>query len=251
MKKIYLLPNLFTTGNFFCGIFAMTLTMRSDYFHAALLIVLAGVFDFLDGYIARLSKSTSKFGVEYDSLTDLLTFGIAPSFLIYKMALLDVGARWGLGITFLYAVCSALRLARFNAKLVPSEKKEFSGIPTTASAIFLAATILVALEYGYSKLLNGLPALEIILAALMVSNIPYPSADVIWSLSRKHPFFYLVGCVLSLAGIIFMSELFLFWVSLFYVVFGLYKAITPKIKKLWLEHFMSKNDLDVGEKRGP
>ena len=234
MKKIYLLPNLFTTGNFFCGILSIVLSIQGHFSQAAFLIILAAFLDFLDGFIARLSKTTSLFGKEYDSLTDLVAFGIAPAVLVYIMIFIDKG-RWGLGITFLYTVSCALRLARFNARLSGDEKKEFNGMPTTASAIILAASVLVAVDYNKTLLLYFIPVLELLLAGLMVSNIPYPSVAQLSILKQKHPFVYLAGAVLTFGGIVFFAELFLFVGGIMYIVYGIYYDIRPKAQKILLK----------------
>lgn len=228
MKKIYLLPNLFTSANFLCGITSIIMSTKERYFHAAILIIFATFFDFLDGFIARISRTTSLFGKEYDSLTDMVTFGIAPAMLIYLMELSHMG-RWGLGITFLYSVAGALRLARFNSKLSGDEKKEFSGMPTTASALILASGVLTTLKLEYAFLHHLIPVLEILFAGLMVSNIPYFAFGQIGLLRLKHPFVYLACAVLSLGGLIFMAELFLFVVGIAYAFWGIYREISPKI----------------------
>ncbi|MDD5644950.1 MAG: CDP-alcohol phosphatidyltransferase family protein [bacterium] len=122
MKRIYVLPNLITTANFLCGIIAFMCVYNGRIKQAALLVFLAMVFDFFDGSIARIQGSYSNFGMEYDSLADLVSFGIAPMFIVYAVVLSNMG-RVGMGIAFLYCTCAALRLARFNTQISsPSEK---------------------------------------------------------------------------------------------------------------------------------
>src|SRR3954467_9324650 len=113
MRKIYLIPNFVTTANMFCGFYSMIASIHGDFLGAAWAIMAAGIFDMLDGRIARLAKATSQFGVEYDSLSDLVSFGIAPGILVYQWALRPYD-RLGILAAFLYMTCGALRLARFN-----------------------------------------------------------------------------------------------------------------------------------------
>ena len=115
IRGIYILPSLFTTGNLFCGFWAIISVFQEKFFYAAVAILLASVFDVLDGKVARLSGATSKFGVQYDSLADLVSFGIAPALLAYSWALRPYG-RFGWLAAFLFVVCGALRLARFNVQ---------------------------------------------------------------------------------------------------------------------------------------
>jgi len=125
-KGVYILPNLFTTGNLFCGFWAIVSVFQEKFFFAAIAILLACVFDVLDGKVARLSGATSKFGVQYDSLSDLVSFGVAPALLAYSWALRPYG-RFGWLAAFLFVVCGALRLARFNVMSSAGEVKYFRG----------------------------------------------------------------------------------------------------------------------------
>lgn len=210
MKKIYILPNLFTSANFFCGILSLTLALDGKYSYAAIAILAGIFFDILDGPIARWNKSTSKFGLEYDSLSDLITFGVAPMVLLYRMVLCQLGAhgRIGLGIAFLYSVCAALRLARYNTRSNNrGAKKQFMGLPTPSAAGFLSSYVLLLSYYGVADLyLKYVPVLMIGVSYLMVSNIAYPSA-INPHMLRKKPFIYLVAALLILASItLFVHE---------------------------------------------
>ncbi|HUP55894.1 MAG TPA: CDP-diacylglycerol--serine O-phosphatidyltransferase, partial [Bdellovibrionota bacterium] len=113
MRKIYIVPNIVTTANMFCGFYSIVASMKSDFSAAAWAIVAASIFDMLDGRIARLAKATSEFGVQYDSLSDLISFGVAPAILLFQWALLPFD-RLGWLAAFLFTACGALRLARFN-----------------------------------------------------------------------------------------------------------------------------------------
>jgi CDP-diacylglycerol--serine O-phosphatidyltransferase len=146
MKRgIYILPNLFTTGNLLCGFWAIISVFQEKYFYSAVAILTASVFDILDGKVARLSGATSKFGVQYDSLADLISFGITPAVLAYSWALRPYG-RFGWLAAFLFVVCGALRLARFNIQSASGEVKYFKGLPIPAAASMIALTILLYLR---------------------------------------------------------------------------------------------------------
>ncbi len=180
-QGIYILPNLFTSINLFLGFYAIIQVFKaftSDnpelYKLAALAIIVATVFDTLDGKIARLTKTTSHFGQEYDSLADLSTFGLAPAILLYAWGLSNFGKAGWLAV-FLYFACVALRLARFNVQSKSIEKNRFQGLPCPAAAGLIAALVLIkpsfVLETRYDMLY--VLFLPYLLAILMVSNIPY------------------------------------------------------------------------------
>ena len=140
-RGIYILPNLFTTGSLFCGFFSIIAAFNGDFSKAAVAIVVSGAFDWLDGRIARMSNTMSRFGEEYDSLADLISFGVAPGVLIYTWALIPFG-RVGWLAAFLYVACAALRLARFNVDSGRVGLKYFEGMPTPGAGGMIAATVL-------------------------------------------------------------------------------------------------------------
>lgn len=219
MKKIYLLPNLFTTGNLLCGVTSMAMTARGDFFTASWLILAAMFFDLMDGLIARLTRATSSFGVQYDSLCDLVSFGLAPSLMIYFLALIDLG-RVGIAVVFVYAACSALRLARFNSQFNTKEKRSFTGMPTPAAAGLLASLVLFLKEYGLMDLIRFVPGVMVLISALMVSTIRYPSFKSL-NFKVRQPFFYLVCAILAFFTAVFHTELFLLGGFVGYLVLGL------------------------------
>ena len=141
-KGVYLIPNFFTTGNVFSGFYAIIAAFNQDFLLAAIAILVATVFDALDGLIARLTRTTSRFGVEYDSLADLVSFGVAPGLLIYSWALSSYG-RIGWVAAFLYVVCGTLRLARFNVQVSTVESKKFIGLPIPAAACMIATLVML------------------------------------------------------------------------------------------------------------
>lgn len=219
-KGVYILPNLFTTGNLFCGFWAIISVFQEKFFYAAIAILLASVFDVLDGKVARLSGATSKFGVQYDSLSDLISFGVAPALLAYSWALRPY-ERFGWLAAFLFVVCGALRLARFNVMSASGETKYFKGLPIPAAATMIALTILLYLrliETGWIKDIVILVMIYV-LAFLMVSNIRYSSFKEL-DLARRKPFSIFMFVVLSLIVIIMEPVLVLFGFVLLYIFSG-------------------------------
>jgi CDP-diacylglycerol--serine O-phosphatidyltransferase len=219
-RGIYILPNLFTTGNLFCGFWAIISVFEEKFFYAAVAILLACVFDILDGKVARLSGATSKFGVQYDSLADLVSFGIAPAVLAFSWALRPYG-RFGWLAAFLFVVCGALRLARFNVQSTSGEIKYFKGLPIPAAASMIAMTILLYLrliETGWVKDIVILVMIYV-LAFLMVSNIRYFSFKEL-DLARRKPFSLFIFVILSMIVIIMEPTLMLFGFVLLYVFSG-------------------------------
>ena len=147
-KGVYILPNLVTSAGLFAGFYSIIATLNHDYRLAAIMILVSQLCDALDGRIARLTSSASSFGVQYDSLADLIAFGVAPGILVYTWALRPWG-RWGWLAATLYVTCGALRLARFNVQYGSVERRHFVGLPIPAAADVIAATVLL---YYY---LNG------------------------------------------------------------------------------------------------
>ncbi len=181
-RGMYLLPSLITAGNLLCGVFAIFVAFNGEYHMAAMLIVAATLLDGVDGAVARLTHTTSQFGVEFDSLADVVSFGVAPAALVYVSALAPWGTWGGLGAA-LFAVCGALRLARFNVQTLTAEKSYFTGLPIPAAAAMVAATIfmyrMLGLEGTGSKPVV-FTVIACVLAGLMVSNFRY------FSLKQHH-----------------------------------------------------------------
>ena len=175
-KAIHILPSLFTTGNVFCGFYAFVAVLNEDFYYAAWAIVIGMIFDGLDGRIARMTKTTSAFGMQYDSLADIITFGMAPAFLAYSWVLKPFG-RLGWMAAFLFLLCTALRLARFNVSPGHYEGR-FEGLPSPAAAGVVLSWVLFAGWLGENGRSLGAPAtLSALglaaLGALMGSPIPY------------------------------------------------------------------------------
>jgi CDP-diacylglycerol--serine O-phosphatidyltransferase len=140
-KGIYLLPNLFTSASLFCGFYSIIASFKEYFVSAAVAVLVAWIFDGLDGRVARLTNTTSKFGAEYDSLADVIAFGIAPSLLAYSWSL-SIYGKLGWIVAFLFVLCGALRLARYNIQIGLIESKVFNGLPIPAAAGVVATTII-------------------------------------------------------------------------------------------------------------
>jgi CDP-diacylglycerol--serine O-phosphatidyltransferase len=195
-RGIYVLPNLVTTASLFCGFYAVIAAIQGDFFRAALSVLIAAVLDGLDGRIARITRTTSAFGIQYDSLSDLIAFGLAPAVLVFLWALRPFN-RFGWVAAFLYVVCGALRLARFNVQAGQGGNQYFVGLPIPAAASIVAATILFIYQVGGTGSTGYLVILIMIyvLSFLMVSNIPYPSFKGL-KLAERRSFNFLVAAVL-------------------------------------------------------
>lgn len=225
MKKgIYILPNSLTLCGMFAGFYAMVATLGGNYVHASWAIIIAGLFDGIDGWVARLTGSTTKFGIELDSLSDVIAFGVAPSVLLYKWTLSSFG-RLGAAAAFLFVACGALRLARYNVQMGSEEKKHFTGMPIPAAAFIVASMVLfyAELDIEHSKSFYAL-FIVFICAALMVSTMKFHSQKEM-NLGRRKPFWILVGVVLFLAVFIMHPELTLFIMGVLYLISGPAEAL--------------------------
>lgn len=231
---IYILPNLVTTGNLFCGFFAIIQAIKGQFLFAAYAIVAAAVFDQLDGRLARLTRSTSKFGAEYDSLCDLVSFGVAPATILYLWSLNPFG-RLGWVVCFLYVACGALRLARFNVQVGVVEKNYFQGLPIPMAAGIVASSVLafqdLEVDANGSYLLLVMTAL---LAFVMVSTFRYRSFKDL-DLKERLPFRYLILGVVVLVAVALRPEVMLFVLFFGYAslgaVFGIFR-LGKNVRKL-------------------
>lgn len=216
---IYVLPNLLTTANMFFGFFAIIYSIKGEFLMASYAIVAASVFDLLDGRVARLTGATSEFGAEYDSLCDLISFGLAPSLILFLWALQPFG-RIGWMAAFFYVACGALRLARFNVQKTVIDKAFFQGLPIPMAAGIVASSVLAFNDLGFeaskSYLLLGITFL---LGFTMVSNFRYRSFKDI-DLKQRKPFTYLVIGVLLFSIIAIRPEVMLFVTFMTYATLG-------------------------------
>jgi CDP-diacylglycerol--serine O-phosphatidyltransferase len=233
MKKgIYVLPNLFTTANLFCGFYSAIASMKEMYEIAAVAILIAAVLDGLDGRIARITHTTSKFGAEYDSLCDLVTFGLAPGLLVYNWSLVAYG-KWGWLAAFLFAVCGALRLARFNVQIGVIDSRVFNGLPIPGGAAAVATGVLLYYYLGGEDRFTSLAVMfsVVALSLFMVSSIKYYSFKDLNFFSRK-PFMSFVLIVLILVIVVAEPEIMMFTFAFGYSLSGPAWAISKLIRKL-------------------
>jgi CDP-diacylglycerol--serine O-phosphatidyltransferase len=219
-KGIYILPNLFTSAGLFAGFYSIVATLNGDFERAAWAVVISGICDAADGRIARLTATTSKFGVEYDSLSDLLAFGLAPALLAYEWALRPYG-KWGWSVAFLFVVCGALRLARYNVQIDNVEAVSFKGLPIPAAAAMVVGTVLIFYKFDTPGPTEhpAVPLVIALLALLMVSNVKYSSFKEL-NLRRRKPFPVLIGIIVLLILIVNEPQIVGFTLALLYVLHG-------------------------------
>ncbi len=217
-RSIYILPNLFTSMNLFCGYYSIIASVHLKFVEAAIAIVIGSVFDLLDGKIARATNTTSKFGVEYDSLADLITFGLAPALLMYLWMLQETG-RYGWSAALLFTVCGALRLARFNTST--SSNPDFEGLPIPAAAAMNVSLVLFFHRFGidpepYKQMIL---VLLFMLSFFMVSSFRYKSFKKV-SFFKTLKFNGLVGLILVFIIIATEPYILLFIMFLIYALSG-------------------------------
>ncbi|MFQ5449090.1 MAG: CDP-diacylglycerol--serine O-phosphatidyltransferase [Nitrospinaceae bacterium] len=218
-KGIHILPSLFTTGNVFCGFYAFIAVLNEMYYVGAWAIVVAMIFDVLDGRIARLTKTTSAFGVQYDSLADIISFGMAPAFLVYAWVLKPYG-RLGWMAAFLFLLCGALRLARFNVTKPDVRGDHFIGLPIPAAAAILAS-IVIAFEDLFATKINAVIMVVAVclLAFLMVSNIKYPALKKL-QFRKRVAFSRFLFVILFIYVLATIPRVALFFLSFSYALVG-------------------------------
>ncbi|MCP5301001.1 MAG: CDP-diacylglycerol--serine O-phosphatidyltransferase [Chromatiaceae bacterium] len=219
-RGIYLLPNLFTTAALFAGFYAVLAAMNDQFEKAAIAIFVAMVLDGLDGRVARLTNTQTAFGAEYDSLSDMVAFGLAPSLVMYEWGLHTLG-KLGWLAAFIYTAGAALRLARFNSQLDTADKRYFTGLPSPSAAAIMAGFVWVVFDNALPDGVFAWPAMLLTAAAglLMVSNIRYHSFKQI-DLKGKVPFVVVVAVMLAFAVILSEPPIVLFALFLAYTLSG-------------------------------
>ena len=219
-KGVFILPSLFTSASLFGGFYAIIAAIQGRYEAAAIAIIISSVFDGLDGRIARFTGTTSAFGTEYDSLSDLVAFGVAPATLAFLWALEPFG-RLGWLAAFMYVICGALRLARFNVEKRGVPSNFFKGLPIPAAACFISSLILFASAIkGFSDNRHLLIIVMIyILSFLMVSSTNYPSFKD-FDIRNQKPFNVLVSIILIFMVIAYKPKILFFLIMIIYVVSG-------------------------------
>ena len=229
-RSIYLLPNLFTTAGLFAGFYAIIAASNGDFVKASIAVFIAAIADGLDGRVARLTGTSSEFGVQYDSLADLISFGMAPAMLMYHWALVSMKldsltlGKIGWLAAFLYAACAALRLARFNSQVGTVDKRWFVGLASPAAAGLMASFVWVCQEFGWSgeELRYAALALTVVAGLLMVSRIRYSSFKGSGSGPKadRVPFFVLVVALAILIALWVAPAVTLLTASTLYALSG-------------------------------
>ncbi len=220
---IYILPNLFTASSIFVGVISIVEASKGNFNSAAWLILLALVFDGLDGRIARMTNTTSQFGVEFDSLADIISFGIAPSMLLYFFTGVDFG-RFGILVSAVYVIFGAIRLARFNISTAKTDPNVFIGLPIPTAAVFVSMWILLFHKYAFHDYSIVLLFLTLGVAILMVSNFRYPSFKKV-QLDRPMVFKTMILLVL-IASLLYLFSIEGLAIIIFaYILYGPLRAL--------------------------
>ena len=226
MKKgVYVFPTALTLCTLFCGFYSILAVLEGNYLYAAWVITVANIFDGLDGWVARRTSSTTRFGMELDSLSDLVTFGVAPAVMLYMWALAPFG--WvGWAIAFMFVACGALRLARYNIEAGSAESRPFTGMSTPAAATIVAAAVIF-----YYEIHGTLPAknyfiliLTVFLALLMVSTLRFHGAKEL-DFGKRKPFWVLVAIVIVLVVAVIGPPVALFLFAMAYLIGGIIENI--------------------------
>ena len=264
--KIYFLPNLLTAGNLFCGFVALTKIVEADpmtdeYFGqiklALAFILLACIFDLLDGRVARLGGHESPFGREFDSLADLISFGVAPAFLVQRVVLADVFGEYrqiSWFIASIYLLCGAFRLARFNCLSAMSGSgggKEFLGFPIPSAAGLVASLTLLIIHFNEKEKTLGnwnylLAIVLVFLSAMMVSTVRYPSFKSL-GLRSQSTFIKAIGAALFLGCLLILRERILYYVlPAFFTLYLIYGFVRPSISRAWRREIEEEDEDEPG-----
>jgi CDP-diacylglycerol--serine O-phosphatidyltransferase len=224
-------PNYLTALNLFCGFFTIIQVMRGEYIFASWLIIIAAIIDGLDGKLARYMGKGSHFGMEFDSISDIVSFGVAPAFLIYTIYVHRLEL-WGVILAFSFLLSGGYRLARYNVLSKPKEKGEFSGLPIPVAAISFASFVVFNQALWDSLKMDFLVIpLTIILGALMVSKIPYdtlPKLTFKEGAKNKRNLLFLIGCLILIA---IWPALSFFPLCMFFVTYGVARALVAIAKR--------------------
>lgn len=217
---IYLLPNLFTTASLFAAFYSIVASLKAQYDVAVIAIFIGMIADGLDGRIARMTNTQSAFGAEYDSLSDMVTFGVAPALLLYSWGLNYLG-KLGWLVAFIYTAAVALRLARFNTQIATADKRYFQGLSSPPAAAIVSTFVWLCYQnqWAHWSIYIIAACLSLGAAILMVSNIRYHSFKEL-DFKGKVPFLYVLLIVISFAAIASNPSLIVFIISLLYAVSG-------------------------------
>lgn len=238
-RGVYLLPNLFTTGALFSGFYAVVSAMQGNFESAAIAIFIAMILDGMDGRVARLTNTQSAFGEQYDSLADMVSFGVAPALVMFSWALSDLG-KLGWAAAFIYMACAALRLARFNAQIGVVDKKYFVGLASPAAAAVIAAIVWTWHKADIGQL-SAIPAAIIttVTGLLMVSNFRYSSFKG-FDFRGRVPFVVMLAVVFVFAVLLIDQSRILLLLSVGY-------ALSAPILWFWRYAFAAKSKIEPAD----
>lgn len=228
-KLAFFLPNTFTALNMGCGFMGILYAFQGHFYKACLFIIVGAIFDSMDGRVARMTGTQSSFGEQFDSLSDLISFGVAPALIFYFKFLTDM-SRIGMVVAFIYLLCGALRLARFNANIKNVSSDFFQGLPIPGAASAVIGYVLLSLELDYSEIfkLVAIPYL-LFYAILMISNIPFSSfKNSVWIKKHKRKVLFVI--FLLICGIFLYEEIMIFIIISLYVVGSIFYRIIYRKK---------------------
>ena len=232
-RGVYLPPNLITTLSLLSGFYSILASTQGEFYKASLAIFLSAILDGADGRVARMLNAQSPFGEQYDSLADMLAFGVAPAILVYSFALQPLG-RLGLGCAFVFTACAAFRLARFNVQIGEVDKEYFVGLASPLAAILVTAAVMVAVDHNewvgqYDALVMGLFAMWIVVCGLlMVSNVKYYSFKEFDK--KRVPFVVLIIGVLVMSIVLYDIPVGILAIGIIYALSGIITTIKSKVK---------------------
>jgi CDP-diacylglycerol---serine O-phosphatidyltransferase len=231
-KGVYILPNALTMCGMMSGFYAILAAVNGQYLYAAWAIVIATIFDGLDGWIARLTNTSTRFGIELDSLSDLVAFGVAPAVMIYKWSLIPFG-RIGWAMAFLYVACGALRLARFNIKAGTTSSKAFSGMPIPAAAVILCSVVIAYYEFWEHTPDRNILILILtfLVSMLMVSFFMRFHGVKELDFRERKPFWVLIVFVLILIVFLIHASTALFVFAMTYLIWGIIENVFLLLKR--------------------
>ncbi|MEA9356544.1 CDP-diacylglycerol--serine O-phosphatidyltransferase [Bacteriovorax sp. PP10] len=246
-RLAFFLPNTFTALNMACGFFSVILGWRGEFTQASLLLILGAVFDSVDGRVARMTGTQSAFGEQFDSISDVVTFGVAPAFLVYNKFFFNMG-RLGLITSFIFLLCGALRLARFNANIDKVSSDFFQGLPIPSGALAIVGLILFTGEYPEAGIMDH-PWIAVVYvlfyAFLMISNIPFNSfKNSPWVKSHKKRVLFLIFIIMIL--IVLAYEIMIGGLILLYVLGSLLYFFKNKGALEEMFHWKGEEDDDQG-----
>lgn len=245
-RLAFFLPNTFTALNMACGFFSIILGWKGSFYPAAMLLVLGAIFDSVDGRVARMTHTQSAFGEQFDSISDVVTFGVAPAFLVYNKFFLDMG-RLGLITSFVFLLCGALRLARFNANIEKVSSDFFQGLPIPSGALALVGLTLFSIEYPEVNSYKPLLVFYVMFFAfLMISNIPFNSFKKSeWVRLHKKRVLFIIFLIMILTSL--YEEIMIGLIINIYVVASLIYFIKNKGALQDMFQWKSEDDEEAGE----